>query len=233
MAGFDAVIANSRAQASASSQWLGSANHLILLQQELNGALSVTGWRVVWCPPGSPSYAEHKTKTIAIERLVSASTALSPDEAAEYMALSLLHEALHARFSGSSAIYTAKRAAVNPAIVAVTEHLYQRIEDARVQRLGVAADLTLSSHLEKFHDAALQQREENYCTTYSTATPWTTSPPSQRGQALLAFERRLFHPGQSLTLDPDVSCFTKCGRGVSLGSFVKGALHGTSVCFLC
>jgi len=56
----------------------------------------------------------------------------------------------------------------------------------------------------------LGQREKQYRARYG-ADPWTSTPASQRNQLFLAIERRLFHPGEPLTLDPVVSAeLEKC-----------------------
>jgi hypothetical protein len=136
---------------------------------------------------------------------------LADDDVAEHVALALLHEALHARYSTSSGAYTAKRAALAPALQPAVEYLYQRIEDARVQRLAVNADASLAPHLLKFHDEGIRQREAQYRAAHRGAGPWTAAPASQRNQLFLAVERRLFHPGQTLTLDPAVAAeLAKC-----------------------
>lgn len=201
---FDELVASSRAQAFASTAWLGSEQHRSLLEGVLPSAFGLTGWKVIWLAPGSTSYSEAQTKTIAIERLTSGVAALADDDVAEYVALTLLHEALHARYSASAGAYKAMKAALHPAYHLGVEHLYQRIEDARLLRLAVAGEPSLEPHLHKFHDEGIRQREAQYLGKHGVA-PWTTNPASQRDQLLLAIERRLFHPSDVLTIGPTVA----------------------------
>lgn len=102
-------------------------------------------------------------------------------------------------------------AALHPLFQPLTEYLFQRIEDARVQRRGVAVDASLEPYLLKFHDEAFRQREAEYRGKHGGADPWTSFPQSQRDQLLLAVERRLFHPSDTLTLHPNVAaCLAAC-----------------------
>jgi hypothetical protein len=197
------LITKSQSDALESSTWLGSESHRIVLDEALHPVFGLTGWKIGWSEPGKPSYTEVGTKTIRIERVTSESSVLSDDEMAEYVALTLLHEALHARFSSSSGTYQAKYAALRPSVQPPTDLLFQRIEDARVQRLAVASDQSLAQRLLQFHDAGISQREADYQSKYS-ASPWTVRPASERNQLFIAIERRLFHPGEALTLHPAV-----------------------------
>lgn len=147
----DELVAKSRAEA-ADPRWLGSEEQRALLEDALASVFALPGWKVTWLPSGTHSYSEAATKTIAIERVTSGDAALPDDDVAEYVALTLGHEALHARHSGSSGNYAGRRAAQPPALRPSVDNLYHRIEDARVQRLAMNADASLGPHLLKFHD---------------------------------------------------------------------------------
>jgi hypothetical protein len=201
---FDDVIAESRT-AAGEPGWLGSEKQRVLLESALPTLFSLNGWTVKWLAPGTPSYTEASTKTIAIERITAGAVPASDEEVAENVALVLLHEALHARYSTAALSYKVTKLTVPAALRSTVEHLYQRIEDARVQRLAVAAEPTLGPHLLRFHDEAIRQREAQYRAKHGGADPWTPTPASQRDQLLLAIERWLFHPREFLTLAPAVA----------------------------
>lgn len=198
---FDDLIAESRAAACASGAWLGSDEQREMLERALEPIFGLVGWTLKWLPASQHSYAKGSMNAIAIERITSGAVPLPDDEVAEYVALSLLHEVLHARYSTSWGSFTPKRALVSPLLQPSVDYLFQRIEDARVQRLAIIDEPSIAAGLRKFHDEGIRQREVEYRSQFSGTEPWTTSPPSQRGQLFLAVERRLFHPGEKLTLD--------------------------------
>jgi len=81
----------------------------------------------------------------------------------------------------------------------------------------VAGQPSLEPHLLKLHDEGLRQLEAQYRADHGGADPWTANPASKRNQLLLAIERRLFHPGEALMLDPEVvTGLAACGAKIAM-----------------
>lgn len=200
----DELITESRSEALANGAWLASDEHRLLLEDSLGPLFGLTGWTLIWLNAGENSYANTSARVIAIERVPSGAMPASDEEIAELVALSFLHEVGHGLYSTNSGTFQTMRLLVPQQLGRSVDHLYQRIEDARVMRLADQDNNPLAPKLLEVIDRGFEESETQYLSRTGDAEPWTTAPASQRNQLFLALERRTSHPGEILTLHPDV-----------------------------
>jgi hypothetical protein len=126
---------------------------------------------------------------------------LTLSDSAEWTAIGLLHETLHARFSAQLGPF-AQRHGDLPQIVRDAAHLiFQRLEDARITAIGLSANPDLADPLDKFTRETCRQFTMHYA---KRGNANTSDPRSQQSQLLLALEIYTIRPAETLTLHPRV-----------------------------
>jgi hypothetical protein len=201
-------------------KWVGSEPHRRFLEHSLPDAFAVPDASLVWGPPNAPSSWKHEGRLITLERPM-VTTWMPAVEAAEWTALGLLHETLHARFSPELGLFDERHAnLLDPVIRGVAHLLFQRLEDGRIAVQGLAEDPALAGPLEKHAKATAEQiaqlAKQRGCGN-------TLTPTSDRGQLLFAFESYCEAPHIPLTLHPRVE-----GRLAKFRDAIDASRNGTS-----
>jgi hypothetical protein len=190
------LISQSRTAAADEPTWLGSSEHLQLLTESLSD-LGVADVALVWVPAGQAAYWEAATRRIMLERPRDMPP-VSAEDRAEYTALGLLHECLHARYSTPSSLGRQLRA-VEPRLRPTTGAVFNYLEDARVAKLAIADEPELADPIASHLNAAVDQLDE-----LSGAYGSGTSPPDPSNQLAFAIMAYALTPDRSVALHPAV-----------------------------
>jgi hypothetical protein len=195
------LIQWSRARAVADGSWLGSEEQREMLERSLETVFCTTDVTVEWARPGDGSFWEPASRVLTFEQ-PRAHAGASAADVAEFAALGVLHEALHARYTTSLGSYPRRREALPSQLRPAVERLFNLLEDYRITALGTDAQPELAPPLERFMDEAARQVAVE--ARSRQGDPDTAGPRSQQNQLFFALLTRALRPQQSLTLHPNV-----------------------------
>jgi hypothetical protein len=192
---FEQFLAGEISQAVQNPAYVGTTQHLQSLGTFAEGRCP--GIQVVW---GPASFWEPGRV------VVMKPAGFAPEEAAELVALVVLHETLHEKHSrppGSKQVYIDLRGfeSTNPTVDGLPIAFLNLLEDDRISRLEAGEDPEMAKYLDAFADDVVVQYESAYETKHQ-ASPWTTQPVSANDQLLVSLVERIFARGRSSAVKP-------------------------------
>jgi hypothetical protein len=174
--------------------WLGSSEHLQLMQDYAQ--LRVPEASLSWLEEGAQSYSEGSKICVGLPE------ADSVDERCRLLAASLVHELSHIDYtdgSGRPAFDRARQMVVGSNyLYNLSEHLYQWLEDARIQVQEEAIHPEHAALIEQNYEASVRRLKETY-TTSTGEELWESEPKISASQLWFAFAARILTGERGVT----------------------------------